>query len=241
MVYDLDGDGRAEIACKTADGTVDGRGKVIGDPNADWREPDGATVRVFNRRHEQEEDRPSTGHILRGPEYFTIFDGLTGAALRHRRPTCRHAIRPKPIPPRASRGNLGRRDRQSPDRYLACIAYLDGVRPASSCAAATTRGPCSPRGTGATASSRSAGCSTAIRRSENKKYRGQGNHNLSVADVDGDGRDEIIYGAAVIDDDGRGSIRRAGVTATRCTSPITCPTIPASRFSISRSVSTRKG
>nr|WP_281172727.1 hypothetical protein [Caldanaerobius polysaccharolyticus] len=37
MVYDLDGDGRAEIACKTADGTVDGIGKVIGDPNADYR------------------------------------------------------------------------------------------------------------------------------------------------------------------------------------------------------------
>ena len=26
MVYDLDGDGRAEVACKTADGTVDGQG-----------------------------------------------------------------------------------------------------------------------------------------------------------------------------------------------------------------------
>jgi rhamnogalacturonan endolyase len=38
----------------------------------------------------------------------------------------------------------------------------------------------------------------------NKAYRGQGNHNLSVADVDGDGRDEIVYGAAVIDDDGKG-------------------------------------
>jgi rhamnogalacturonan endolyase len=33
MVYDLDGDGRAEVACKTADGTIDGKGKVIGDPN----------------------------------------------------------------------------------------------------------------------------------------------------------------------------------------------------------------
>jgi rhamnogalacturonan endolyase len=38
----------------------------------------------------------------------------------------------------------------------------------------------------------------------NRAYRGQGNHNLSVADVDGDGRDEIVFGAATIDDDGRG-------------------------------------
>ena len=35
MVYDLDGDGIAEFACKTADGTVDGKGKVIGDSTRD--------------------------------------------------------------------------------------------------------------------------------------------------------------------------------------------------------------
>ena len=38
MVYDLDGDGRAEIVCKTADGTVDGAGKVIGDAKAELRQ-----------------------------------------------------------------------------------------------------------------------------------------------------------------------------------------------------------
>jgi len=61
MVYDLDGDGKAEVACKTADGTIDGKGTVIGDANADYRN--------------------SSGYILSGPEYFTIFDGLTGKAL----------------------------------------------------------------------------------------------------------------------------------------------------------------
>ena len=39
---------------------------------------------------------------------------------------------------------------------------------------------------------------------ENRPYRGQGNHNLSVADVDGDGKDEIIYGAMALDDNGKG-------------------------------------
>ena len=38
---------------------------------------------------------------------------------------------------------------------------------------------------------------------ENKKYRGQGNHNLSIADVDNDGKDEIIFGAMTVDDDGK--------------------------------------
>ena len=66
MVYDLDGDGKAEFACKTADGTVDGKGKVIGDPNANY----------VNDR----------GFILDGPEFLTIFDGQTGAALSTRHP-----------------------------------------------------------------------------------------------------------------------------------------------------------
>src|SRR5665647_613908 len=61
MVYDLDGDGRAEIACKTSDGTIDGIGKVIGDSTAvHWN---------------------AEGHIYKGSEYLTIFSGKTGAAL----------------------------------------------------------------------------------------------------------------------------------------------------------------
>ena len=67
MVYDLDGDGMAEFACKTADGTVDGKGKVIGDALADWRDTV-STSRTF-------------GKIMKGPEYFTIFSGKTGEAL----------------------------------------------------------------------------------------------------------------------------------------------------------------
>jgi rhamnogalacturonan endolyase len=53
MVYDLDGDGKAEITCKTADGTIDGRGKVIGDANADWRNPEGSTADGLNRPGER--------------------------------------------------------------------------------------------------------------------------------------------------------------------------------------------
>ena len=68
MVYDLDGDGIAEFACKTADGTIDGVGKVIGDSTKDWRNLD-------------KNSRSLYGKILEGPEYFTIFSGKTGEAL----------------------------------------------------------------------------------------------------------------------------------------------------------------
>src|ERR1044072_2590500 len=61
MVYDLDGDGKSEIACKTADGTVDGVGTVIGNAAADFRN--------------------SAGYILSGPEFLTVFNGQTGAAM----------------------------------------------------------------------------------------------------------------------------------------------------------------
>jgi rhamnogalacturonan endolyase len=62
LVYDFDGDGKAEMACKTADGTIDGTGKVVGDSTKDY----------VNDR----------GRILDGPEYLTIFNGKTGEALR---------------------------------------------------------------------------------------------------------------------------------------------------------------
>lgn len=61
LVADFDGDGRAEMTCKTSDGTVDGLGNVIGSPDADFRN--------------------DQGQILWGGEYYTLFDGLTGEAL----------------------------------------------------------------------------------------------------------------------------------------------------------------
>jgi len=36
-----------------------------------------------------------------------------------------------------------------------------------------------------------------------RDYRGQGAHGMQIADIDGDGRDEIVFGAAALDDDGK--------------------------------------
>jgi rhamnogalacturonan endolyase len=77
LVYDFDGDGKAEIAIRTSDGTIDGAGKVLGDAKAEWV---------------SKTPGPTLGKVLTGPEYVTIFDGMTGAARRSRvRNLCRSA------------------------------------------------------------------------------------------------------------------------------------------------------
>jgi len=185
IVYDLDGDGRAEIAMKTADGSIDGQGNVIGDSSKDWRN--------------------DKGYILSGPEFLTVFDGLTGKALSTT----------DFIPPRFDKLNPTTEELKEMwgdgygnrmDRFLAAIAYLDGETPRL----IMTRGYYTR--SVLTAWNFKNGQLTKqwtfdsddAAHPENRKFRGQGNHNLTVADVDGDGKDEIVFGAMTIDDNGKG-------------------------------------
>jgi hypothetical protein len=172
QVYDYDGDGDAEVAMKTADGTRSGTGQVIGSASADHRN--------------------SSGYILAGPEYLTMFDGRTGAALS----TVDYD------PPRGNVASWGDSYGNRVDRFLAATAYLDGQRPSLIMA----------RGyyTRAVIAAWDFRNGTLTKRwtfdsnaSGNGAAAGQGNHNLSIADVDADGRQEIVYGAATIDDNGR--------------------------------------
>ena len=178
MVYDLDGDGLAELACKTAPGTIDGLGNYVlmgdDDPQADYRTTVGS----------------KSGMIISGPEYLTVFSGLTGEAL------ATTAYRPS----RDTISNWGDNYGNRSERYLACVAYLDGERPSLVMVRGyytaaflwavdfdgeklSTRWLHSsiPGGIGA---------------------YGEGAHSMATADVDGDGRDEIIFGACALDDDG---------------------------------------
>lgn len=180
MVYDLDGDGRAEVACKTADGTTDGTGKVIADAAVDYRD--------------------KGGQVLDGDEFLTVFDGRTGKAL---------ATVPY-IPPRGEIEEWGDDYGNRVDRFLACVAYLDGKRPSLIMARGYYSGRNGRRGrTVVAAWNWRDGQLVPLwnfdtRAPELREYVGQGFHNLAVGDVDGDGKDEIMYGACAIDDDGTG-------------------------------------
>ncbi len=203
LVYDFDGDGRAEIACKTADGTTDGKGKIIGDKDADWRFKAGETTEGLNRPGESGR-RNAEGYILRGPEFLTIFDGLTGAEINTvKYDPPRHPTKENPTSDELKEvwgDGYGNRV----DRFLAGVAYLDGVHPSlifsrgyytrTVVAAWDFRNKkLEKRWTFDSSSS-----------AENQKFAGQGNHNLTITDVDGDGKDEIVFGAMVLDDDGKG-------------------------------------
>ncbi len=155
IVFDLDGDGRAEVAAKTGEG--DPRGK--------------------------------DGRVESGPEFLSIWDGRTGEEITRTEWLSRQA------PGDSYNYNLSSRNQ-------ICVAYLDGKTPCLIVARGTY---------------------TVIRltayefrrgklrklweydnREDGRTYRGQGAHIMHAADVDQDGRDEIVIGSAVIDDNGRG-------------------------------------
>ncbi|KAF0094248.1 MAG: FG-GAP repeat-containing protein [Puniceicoccaceae bacterium 5H] len=178
MVYDFDGDGRAEMICKTADATTDAEGTVIGDPDADYRN-DG-------------------GYILDGPEFLTAFDGMTGAIMD----TIDY------VPPRGNLSDWGDTYGNRVDRFNAAVAYFDGVHPSFVAARGYYYGQ-SGQGIGRTViAAHDLVDGQLVERwvfdsqVEGDQYVGQGNHQLTVGDADGDGYDEVMHGSLTIDQDG---------------------------------------
>ena len=178
MVYDFDGDGKAEMIARTAEATIDGAGIVIGSATADYRtKPNAAGV--------------GGGYVLTGPEYVTVFNGQTGRAMAS-----------KPLyPPRGVVADWGDAYGNRVDRFKACVAYLDGKRPSGvfirgyyakwgAEAIDWRNGQLTSRWTYMCPNDRTNPC-----------YE-EGAHSVSVADVDGDGKQEIITGSLILDDNG---------------------------------------
>lgn len=178
MVYDLDGDGKAEVACKTAPGTIDGQGNYVimgnDNPTADYRGTHGG----------------KKGVIISGPEYLTVFEGATGKELS----TVAYE------PSRNIISEWGDSYGNRSERYLACIAYLDGKRPSLVMCRGyyTAAYLCAWDFDGRELKKKWLHAST----TKGEGAYGEGAHSLAVGDVDGDGCDEIVYGACCIDHDG---------------------------------------
>jgi rhamnogalacturonan endolyase len=191
IVYDFDGDGKAEMAVKTAPGTQDGTGQLLNlgpaatdDDNADYRSVSNTGGR--------------TGFVLTGPEYLTVFNGQTGAEMA----TVAFDV------PRGTVSAWGDDYGNRVDRFLATAAYLDNTGYASFVMARgyytrTTLTAWNFRG-GQLSQLWKFDSNTTPTDGSGKKYTGQGSHSLSVANIDADLGQEIIYGAMAIDHDGKG-------------------------------------
>ncbi|MCM1162853.1 MAG: LamG domain-containing protein [Muribaculaceae bacterium] len=188
MVFDFDQDGKAEMICKTAPGTKDAAGKNV----------------IMGSDDPSKSYVNSKGHIISGPEYLTVFNGQTGAEI--------HTIAYNP-----SR-NMHEQQKNYPgwgdtyggrsERYLAGVAYFDGKTPSAVfCRGYYTHsylwavdyknGKLSERWLHASTE-------------KNKGAYGEGAHSLTIGDCDGDGFDEVVYGSASIDHDGKLLYRTGG-------------------------------
>ena len=225
MVYDFDGDGRAEMMCKTAPGSKDGSGEYVSAAGTDSK---------IQNCNNTKNWRNSGGKIDGGYEFLTVFEGLTGKAI--------HTVFYKPNRNATTVGaestgtynwddRSGKTDKASygnrGERYLAAVAHLDGADKNASAVfvrgyytyaylwAVTFDGEqisdkwyhsshskTQYKVTDADGNTKTYTPPAATSGSGSRTMYGNGNHNLSVADVDGDGADEIIWGAAALDNDG---------------------------------------
>lgn len=140
------------------------------------------------------------GKIAEGPEYLTVFDGFSGKVLA----TQTYTPSRYPLNGWGGIGGNGGNDNSASrsDRFTACVAYLDGRKPS----AVMVRGWYGRTVLSAWDFDGENLKQRWIFDSENAEnpYSGMGNHNLSVADVDEDGKDEICVGAMTVDDNGKG-------------------------------------
>ena len=213
MVYDFDCDGHAELICKTAPGSIDGAGRYV---------TEAADDEEIRKADNQADYRNERGRILSGPEYLTVFDGQTGCAIHtvHYRPNRAFGIGGSAIYDKEGWGDRGTAGNRG-ERFLAGVAWLDG--PQGKPSAVMCRGYYTPSYLWAVdfdgkklttkwlhASTTPHDYYVIDRQGQQTWYHdlkatayGQGAHSLMVGDVDGDGCDEITYGSAAINNDGR--------------------------------------
>ena len=182
--FDFDEDGKAEVFMRTSEGTIFGDGTEIGDTDGD---------NITNYRYSVVQSG-NMEYMQEGPEFLSLINGETGAELD----------RVDFIPRISSAwwwgGNTKAYGHRA-NKFFFGAPYLDGIHPSLFIG-------------------RGIYTQTVMRTydvvdkklvmrwqfhtDQNPSYFGQGNHNYTIADVDMDGRDEIVWGSMTVDDDGTG-------------------------------------
>ncbi len=201
QVWDYDNDGKSEIAVKTADGTTSYKstdGRVDGLEMVAYVGACDASALPVETVSTSNDYRNATGYVLEGPEYFSIFNGEDGTKA---------AQDVDYTPERGSVSAWGDAYGNRVDRFISATAYLDGETPFAvfargyytrTCLTAYYLADSDGDGIGDTIKEYWAFDTN----DAGTQYEAQGNHGISVNDIDNDGKDEIIYGALTIDHDG---------------------------------------
>lgn len=188
MAYDWDGDGRAEAVMRAADGTVvhmaDGTTYTVGDATKNVRGATGGGTSWF---------------VTTDGEYLLYMDGLTGKPYQCIPYPLRRLEQGETDLNRAWGDGYGHRC----SKHFVGAPYLDGHKPSIFLA----RGIYTRHKMIAYDVDPSTHTLTERWRwtcNADGPWKAQGYHNYGIADVDMDGRDEIVFGSMVIDDNGKG-------------------------------------
>lgn len=193
IVYDFDLDGAAELCCKTAPGSKDSNSNYVNQASLDYNVKAGDNSAVYV---------DGGGRISDGPEYYTYFESDGSAA-----DTVFYAFSRNSNDGYWGRDSGGKIDMWNRvDRFLGAVAYINGETPAAISVRGyydrtTVAAYTIENGRLILSASHDTYDNGGIYGRYGGQYSGQGNHNITVADVDNDGKDEILTGSICFDDD----------------------------------------